>query len=156
MGDAKMPARKRDFFDEIHDMSAGMERLFYRFFHPILPLKMLSEPTWQPLTDICETDGAFIVKMDLAGVRATDVDIRVENDRLVVSGVRPERPAAGIKAHHQMEINYGRFERIILLRARVSQDQISASYDNGFLTITIPKRLPYEDVTRVEILNKEG
>lgn len=151
-----MPTRKRDFLDEIQELSAGMERLFYQFFHPVLPLKMLSKPTWQPLTDICETDEAFLVKMDLAGVQASDVDIRLENDRLVVSGLRREQTPPGVKAHHQMEISYGRFERVLLLRARVSREQISASYDNGFLIITIPKRHAYEDVTRVEILNNEG
>jgi HSP20 family protein len=156
MGEVTMPTKKKDLLEEMDVLSAGMERLFYRLFHPTLPLKMLAEPTWQPLTDIYETDGSFVVKMELPGVKADDVEIHLENERLLVRGVRREERATEIKAYHQMEINYGRFERIILLRAAVSRDEISAHFEDGFLKITIPKALPRQRASRIEIVREEG
>jgi HSP20 family protein len=156
MGEGPMPTRKKDLFEEMDVLSAGMERLFYRLFHPTLPLRTLSEPNWQPLTDIYESDASFVVKMELPGVKAGDVEIHLENNRLLIRGVRREEPASEIKAYHQMEINYGRFERIILLRAVVSRDEISAHFEDGFLRITIPKALPQQRVSRIEIVGEEG
>ncbi len=150
-----MPAEDKDLLAGMDVLSAEMERLFYRLFHPKLPLQMLGEPSWQPLTDIYETDDSFVVKMELAGVKKEEVTIELKGNRLCISGIRPERPAERIKAYHQMEVNYGRFERVILLRAAISPDAISARFEDGFLHITIPKALPCRQVTRIEILHEK-
>jgi HSP20 family protein len=156
MGEVTMPTKKKDLLEEMDVLSAGMERLFYRLFHPTLPLKMLSEPSWQPLTDIYETDGSFVMKMELPGVKADHVEIHLENDRLLIRGIRREERASEIKAYHQMEISYGRFERIILLRAAVARDEISAHFEDGFLKVTIPKAPLRQRVSKIEIVREEG
>jgi HSP20 family protein len=150
-----MPAEEKDLFAEMDVLSAEMERLFYRLFHPKLALKTPGEPTWQPLTDIHETGDSFVVTMDLAGVKREDVTIELERDRLCVRGVRREQPCEDVKAYHQVEINYGRFERVLLLRAAISREAVSACFEDGFLRITIPKALPGQHVTRIEILREE-
>ncbi len=146
-----MAAGRKDSLAEMDVLSAEMERLFYRLFHPKLSFRPLRGACWHPLTDICETEDAFVVRMELAGVKKEDVNVELEGERLYISGIRREQPVGSIKAHHQMEINYGPFERIILLRAAVSRDAILASFENGFLTITIPKAVPSERVTRIQI-----
>jgi HSP20 family protein len=148
-----MAAERKDLLAEMDVLSVEMERLFYRLFHPKLPLSTLGERSWQPLTDICETEDSFVVKMELAGVKKEEVTIELKGDTLRVSGMRRERPAEKIKAYHQMEINYGRFERVILLRAAVSREAISAYFEDGFLQITIPKAASGRHVTKIQILH---
>jgi len=152
---SKMSSEEKDLLAEMDVLSTEMERLFYRLFHPKLPLKTSGEPCWHPLTDIHETEDSFVVKMELAGVTKEDMTIQVEGDRLTIIGIRREQPCQGIKAHHQMEINYGRFERVILLRAAVEREAISACFEEGFLEIRIPKAIPGHNVTRIEIVSEE-
>ncbi len=147
-----MPPQQKDFLAEMDVLSAEMERFFYRVFHPKLAVKTFGEPSWQPPTDIYETEDCFVVKLELAGVGKEDVKVELEEERLCVRGVRRHQPAGNIKAYHRVEINYGRFERVILLRAAVSRDEISACFENGLLTVTIPKVHPGERVRRIEVV----
>ena len=151
-----MPSEEKDLLAEMDVLSAEMERLFYRLFHPKLPIKTLGEPSWQPLTDICETEDSFVVKMELAGVKRENVTIELRADRLYIRGIRRDLPSEKIKAYHQMEINYGRFERVILLRAAISREAISACFEEGFLRIRIPKAVRGEGVTRIKVVREEG
>jgi HSP20 family protein len=143
-----MALKEKDMLDE-------MERLFYRLFAPKLPMGTATEPSWQPLTDICETKDAFLVRMELAGVKKEEVSIELEGDKLYIRGRRRECPAEQITSHHQMEISYGRFERVLLLRAAISRDAISASFEDGFLHITLPKASPGERVRKIAIVREE-
>ena len=137
------------------DMLGEMERLFYSLFTPTLPLRTCKPPTWQPLTDIYETKNSFLVEMELAGVDKEDVAINLEEDKLYVRGRRRQPTREPITAHHQMEINYGCFERVLLLRGAISRGDISASFEDGFLRITIPKSLPGGEVRRIQIVEEE-
>jgi len=150
-----MPTEEKDLLAEVDVLSAEMERLFYRLFHPSLSLKAFGEPSWQPLTDIYETEESFVVKMELAGVTKEDLEVELQGDRLCVRGIRRERTAQKVKAYHQMEINYGRFERVILLRAPVSRDAISAYFEDGFLQVVIPKAIQQERGTKVRIVREK-
>jgi HSP20 family protein len=137
------------------DMLGQMERLFYSLFTPTLPLTTCRKRTWQPLTDIYETKDSFLVEMELAGVEKEDVAINLEGDRLYVRGRRRQRARKPVTAYHQMEINYGCFERVLLLKAAISREDISACFEDGFLRITIPKALPGGQVRRIEILEEK-
>jgi HSP20 family protein len=137
------------------DMLGQMERLFYSLFTPTLPLRTCRQPTWQPLTDIYETKNSFLVEIELAGVDKEDVAINLEGDRLYVRGRRRQRTREPITAHHQMEVNYGCFERVLLLKAAISREDISACFEDGFLRITIPKALPGGQVRKIEIVEEE-
>ncbi len=148
-----MAAEGKDLLAEMDVLSAEMERLFYRLFHPKLAMKTLGGPSWQPLTDIYETEDSFVVKMELAGVKKEEVTIELKGGTLRVRGMRRERPAEKIKAYHQMEVNYGRFERVILLRTAISREEIAAYFEDGFLQITIPKADSGKQVARIQILH---
>jgi HSP20 family protein len=101
---------------------------------------------WQPAVDIHETDDLLIVKMELAGARADDLQVTLAPDDrvLVVSGTRSELGADrdGRTRCHQLEIYFGPFERAIALPSDVDvdRDRISAVYRDGFLQVTIPKK----------------
>lgn len=101
---------------------------------------------WQPLVDVHETGRAVIVKMELAGVRASDLQVTLSPDDrvLTVSGTRAEGQddREGRMRCHQLEIYFGPFERSVALPAEVAldRDAIAAAYREGFLIVTLPKR----------------
>ena len=82
---------------------------------------------------------AVVVKLDLSGVDPADVTLEVEDNVLRVSGIRTDQrhPDA---VYQQMEIAYGRFERMVMLPPEVDAVRAHADYSNGFLEIVLPIR----------------
>jgi HSP20 family protein len=92
---------------------------------------------WEPPTDLYETGEAYVVRMEIAGMREEDFDVSIQNGTLIITGVRPDFPAR--RAYHQMEIRTGKFANLVELPGSVDVDRASAEYQDGFLTITLPK-----------------
>ena len=95
---------------------------------------------WSPPTDVYETDDAYAVRVEIAGMREDDFEVVVENNTLLISGNRPDIPER--RAYHQMEIRFGKFTTAIGLPGPVDIDHAVAQYADGFLTITLPKSKP--------------
>lgn len=99
---------------------------------------------WEPRVDLVEEDERYVLKADIAGVRADDINILYLPDRhsVVLRGIRPETDFAseGHVTVHQLEILYGGFQREIRLPgAPIDVDRMRAQYRNGFLIVVIPK-----------------
>jgi HSP20 family protein len=92
---------------------------------------------WDPPTDVYETEDAYIVRMEIAGMREENFDVSIQDDTLYISGHRPDFPAR--RAYHQMEIRSGKFANAVTLPGPVDSDRALAEYQDGFLTITLPK-----------------
>ena len=95
---------------------------------------------WSPPTDVYETDNAYAVRVEIAGMREDDFEVAVENNTLLINGNRPDIPER--RAYHQMEIRFGKFATAIGLPGPVDIDHAVAQYADGFLTITLPKSKP--------------
>ena len=95
---------------------------------------------WSPPTDVFETDASFIVRLEVAGMRQSDFTIDVEDNFLVISGVRSESPEHRI--YHQMEIRFGEFNTAIEIPAGADVSKADADYEDGFLNIVMPKIKP--------------
>jgi HSP20 family protein len=93
--------------------------------------------TWRPPTDVYETADTVIVKMEVAGMSEDDFEITFAESTLLVQGVR--RDTAEKIVCHQLEIAYGEFSVEVLLSMPLLVDRIAASYQNGFLLISLPK-----------------
>lgn len=94
--------------------------------------------------DIKETDKDMIVKMDLPGVRKEEIKVKVENGKMLrVSGERDgekeEKKDADRYHYYRSERQYGRFERLIELPLEAKDTGMEAKYENGVLTVKIPK-----------------
>ncbi|HUL14741.1 MAG TPA: Hsp20/alpha crystallin family protein [Terriglobales bacterium] len=96
--------------------------------------------TWAPSVDIFETENALVVKADLPEVKPEDLDIRVENNILTIRGERKFEKKVDEKNYLRVERSYGSFSRSFSLANTVNADAIKADYQNGVLTLTIPKR----------------
>ena len=96
--------------------------------------------TWSPPTDVYETDASFVVRVEVAGMREADFSINMEKNFLVISGVRID--AQERRAYHQMEIRFGEFNTGIELPSGVDINKTNAEYEDGFLTVILPKLRP--------------
>ena len=95
---------------------------------------------WAPAVDIYETEHELVVKADLPDVDPKDLDIRVENNVLTIRGERKFEKEVNEENYLRVERAYGAFARSFTLASTVNSDAIKADYQNGVLTLTIPKK----------------
>lgn len=137
----------KDYRDIIRQMEREMEQITDEAFRGFFAVP-LGGPSrfWQPSVDVHETENGLLVKMELAGTRADDLQVSLSPDDrvLTISGARAEGRAdrEGRVRCHQLEIYFGPFERSLVLPAGLPLDreQISATYRDGFLLVTLPKK----------------
>jgi HSP20 family protein len=96
--------------------------------------------SWAPAVDIYETENELVVKMDLPDVNAQNLDIRVENNVLTIRGERKFENKVNEDNYLRVERAYGAFSRSFSLANSVKSDAIKADYQNGVLTLSLPKR----------------
>lgn len=96
--------------------------------------------SWRPAVDVYETDDTLVLKAELPGVDANDVDIRVEDGTLFLKGQRKFESEVKEEDYHRIERSYGTFTRTFALPNFVNSDQVKAEYKDGVLTLTMPKR----------------
>ena len=92
--------------------------------------------------DVYQTDNDVVVKAVLPGVRPEDIHISITGDNLVIRGeVREEigTNGGGDRQYHIRERRYGRFSRSLILPTMVDADKAKAEFENGILTLTLPK-----------------
>jgi HSP20 family protein len=102
---------------------------------------------------VYETDKEIIVLIEIAGVNKEDIQIFIKGNLVTVRGTRREPDINRKEAYHQMEINYGTFERVISLPVVVREEDAKASFQNGILKIVFPKA---NRVTNISIEEEEG
>src|ERR1700724_3338324 len=95
---------------------------------------------WAPSVDIYETEHELVVKADLPEVDSKDLDIRVENNILTIRGERKFENKVSEDKYLRVERAYGSFRRSFSLANTVNSEAIKADYQNGVLTLTVPKR----------------
>jgi HSP20 family protein len=95
---------------------------------------------WAPAVDIYETEHELVVQADLPDVNPQDLDIRVENNILTIRGERKFENKVNEENYLRVERSYGSFSRSFSLANSVNSEAIKADYQNGVLTLSIPKR----------------
>ncbi len=114
-------------------------RLFEDAFTRVLTEPQANRP-WTPAVDIYETENELVLKADLPDVDLNDIDVRVENQTLTLSGVRKfEKEDAG-KGFHRIERAYGQFTRSFSVPNSFDTENVGADYRNGVLSVTLPKK----------------
>ena len=96
--------------------------------------------SWAPAVDIYETEHELVVKADVPDVDPKDLDIRVENNILTIRGERKFEKQVDENNYLRVERAYGSFTRSFSLANTVNAEAIKADYQNGVLTLSIPKR----------------
>lgn len=96
---------------------------------------------WTPNTDVYETLDHLVVKMELAGINREDLEITLNDRLLSIRGHRHDscRQRSHRCSFRQMEIDYGSFERKIVIPRSVDGSRVRATFHNGFLHVELPK-----------------
>jgi len=96
-------------------------------------------PAWVPALDISERKDAYLVSVELPGLKAEDLDITMEDGLLTIQGERHFANDSSEQQFHRVERRYGAFRRAITLPAHVMAEGIQASFEDGVLQILVPK-----------------
>jgi HSP20 family protein len=96
---------------------------------------------WRPDVDVFETETEVVVLAEIAGIRSEDLRVTVDGDELRISGVRRVPERSDVKRLLQMEITAGPFERRLLIPIPFDRERVSAHLADGFLTVTLPRRI---------------
>ncbi len=91
-----------------------------------------------PALNVLETESSVIVEAELPGVRSEDLDIKVQGKELTLEGRRPEPSGDGVTVRRR-ERGAGEFTRIVQLAHEIDVDRVTASLEDGVLTVTLPK-----------------
>ena len=94
---------------------------------------------WAPALDISERNDAYVVTVEVPGVKADDLDITLEDGLLTIQGERQFTSESSEQQYHRVERRYGSFRRSITLPSQVQADAIEASFENGVLEVVVPK-----------------
>ena len=94
---------------------------------------------WYPAADVYETPDGWLVKVELAGVSAEDVDIGIHGNVLQIAGCRKDRSCAVGFSYRQMEITYSHFEKMLTFPASIDAASIEHNFENGLLLIRLFK-----------------
>ncbi|HTD18699.1 MAG: Hsp20/alpha crystallin family protein [Chloroflexi bacterium] len=133
-----------------------LERHYRQLLHDALRQSHQSilqrSATWRPLADIRESTEMMTIKIELAGVREEDIEVTLYEDALVVSGERQDDPERSENLYyHEAQIRYGPFRVEVFILSPIDREGIQARYENGFLWVDLPKKLPESKSERVRI-----
>jgi len=125
-------------WENLFGMRRELDRMFDRHFQAPGQQALSA---WTPVVDVQETDEAIRVSAELPGLNPADVSVTVQNGVLTISGEKKEEYQAGREeaSYHLDERRYGRFERSFTLPRAVIADDVRAAFNNGVLTVTLPK-----------------
>ena len=125
----------RHFTDQ---MSQMMDEMSKRDFYPFS-----QHDGFEPGVNLYETRTAYLLCVDLAGMKREKIDVHVAQGKLVIHGDRPvprPREELGEFSVHLMEIPSGSFKRTVVLPEDADAGRVSATYREGYLWLTVPRR----------------
>ena len=112
-----------DRFDRLIERAFGRER----------------NTPWMPAMDVYETEDKLVVTVELPGLSAEDVDVRVEDSTLTISGKREFYSGVNEEHYHRIERRYGSFSRAVTLPPQGDPGKVDARFDAGVLTVEVAK-----------------
>ncbi len=136
-------ASERAFRTTVNKMGSMLDQMHKGYFG------FSPSDTWSPAVNLYETDTAYLICVDLAGVEKDKIDVRIEGGRLSIKGARatPMHPDGTMRAEggsrrvrvHLMEIDHGSFCRWVDVPGDVRRGEINAIYRDGLLWIELPR-----------------
>ena len=100
----------------------------------------IREGAWQPPVDIYEDENSVIIKAELPDVDQKDIEVKIEDNTLVLRGERKQDHTIKKENYHRIERYYGSFQRSFALPLTIDREKVKASCEKGILTIVLPKK----------------
>ena len=126
--------KERNGLERLHN---EMDDLFDGFFRG-LDRPFAGYKAW-PAIDVAEEEDSIIVRAEVPGCKADDIEISVYGNKLIISGEKKFSDEKKEKGYYHVESTYGNFRRELALPTDVDQDKIEAECKDGILSITLPK-----------------
>lgn len=141
---ASAPASGRDLFGALR---GEIDRLFDDFSWPMLggrrrPLSLagwMPASTAVPAMDLVERNGGYELTVELPGMSAADVELRLADGMLTLRGEKSEEAEIEKGDYHLSERRFGSFQRAVALPPGIDADKVEAKFENGVLRVLLPK-----------------
>jgi HSP20 family protein len=131
------PLGRWDPLREFDELQERMSRLMASMIGSAPGVGDGAGAAWTPLADVTETDDAYLVEVDLPGVKRDDITVETTGNELTIAGEFKEKEKVGWLRTRTRRV--GRFEYRTLLPAHVDADEITADLSEGVLTVRVPK-----------------
>jgi HSP20 family protein len=133
----------RDLFANFERMRREMDELFGDALGGG-PAGLGHRGGFSPAVDVYYTadPARAVVRAELAGVRATEIELEIRGRELIISGNRRPQDTDEERLYQQLEVQHGQFRRVVALGADVDADAARASYEDGMLTVELPVKAP--------------
>jgi HSP20 family protein len=124
-------------WQEINTFQRQINRLFE---DTRVPNKLLERDLIKvPAAELQETEDVIHLKLELPGIEAKDLDVKVTENAVYVSGERKSENKTEDKGYTRTEFHYGKFQRVIPLPAKIQNTDVKAEYKDGILNLSLPK-----------------
>jgi HSP20 family protein len=127
-------------FREFATLQDRMNRLFRESFNDAGRNESLTSTSFAPAVDVYEDEHKVSLKIEVPGIDEKNIDVRVENNTLTVSGERKIEKEEKEENYRRVERQYGSFVRTFTLPPTVDTEHVTANYDKGVLNVTLPKK----------------
>lgn len=138
--------------DELTKHDDYFGRMFRSFFNDdfLAPLGSIEKAATQFKVDIKETDTSYVMEADLPGIKKEDIAITYENNYLSISAKKENSTEEKNDKYIRQERSYGQFSRSFYIE-NANKDKIEAAFNDGVLTVTVPKSIKQDTVKKIEI-----
>jgi HSP20 family protein len=131
---------KRNKDNHAKELRRDIDSMYDRFFEPdFLPSTLFGKGKWGPKLDVSEGRKDIIVKAEIPGIEAKDLDVSIDGRRLNIRGEKKQEQTEEEETYYSVESSYGYFNRTIELPAEVDPNKVDASYKKGILKIKLRK-----------------
>ncbi len=135
-------------FREIDMLRRQMDQLFYNLAFQNRSDSDISQEAqigWHPAVEVEDTGSELILRAEVPGVDAQDLDIQVTRDAVAIAGEHRYKKRSEDKDHFRSEFRYGSFQRVIPLPVKVHNHQARADLNDGILSLILPKMEEEQD-----------
>ena len=130
--------RRMSPFRDLSQIQDSFERMMNELMNLRRP-EGLTDFGFSPACEISEEGNSYVLKFDLPGVTKEQVRVEADNDQLTIHAERREEKSSESRTRYLSELYYGAFSRSFTLPGPIDEKKINARFDNGVLTVTVPK-----------------
>lgn len=94
---------------------------------------------WTPAIELKDIGNEFVLRAELPGIDAKDLDVQVTKDAISLAGEHHQEDRSEENGFFRSEFRYGKFQRVIPLPGEVQNDRVKAEFKDGILSLTLPK-----------------
>jgi HSP20 family protein len=115
------------------------DELLRALMAPVGTVSRRAGGTWRPAVDVYEEADRIVVLAELAGMNREEIEISLDGDLIWIRGIRPHPVGGEQRSFHEARIAFGGFEAEVRVPYAIDSDRATATYENGFLTIDLPR-----------------